>query len=120
MTNDISRARMPDNLPRLKLISAMLGREFEEMKCIEQEAVAQIDAPKKPAFLSARGLGRRAFMNPIDFDIAEGEVLGLAGLLGSGRTETAKMLFGIVPADSGETQIKDRATTIRSPSPSRR
>jgi monosaccharide-transporting ATPase len=103
------------DLPRLKLISAMLGREFEEMKRIEKEAVAQANAPKKSVFLSARGLGRKTVMNPIDLEIADGEVLGLAGLLGSGRTETAKMLFGIAPADSGETQIGNRAASIRSP-----
>jgi galactofuranose transport system ATP-binding protein len=103
------------DLPRLKLISAMLGREFEEMKRVEKEALAIAKEPKKPAFLSARGLGKKTVMNPLDFEIGEGEALGLAGLLGSGRTETAKMLFGVAPADTGETQIANRATEIRSP-----
>jgi monosaccharide-transporting ATPase len=103
------------DLPRLKLISAMLGREFEELKRIEKQTFAEAHAPKKTAFLSARGLGKKTVMNPIDFDIAEGEVLGLAGLLGSGRTETAKMLFGVAPADTGETKIANQSTPIRSP-----
>jgi simple sugar transport system ATP-binding protein len=103
------------DLPRLKLISAMLGREFEEMKRIENETVAEAKAPKKAAFLTARGLGKKTVMNPIDFEIAQGEVLGLAGLLGSGRTETAKMLFGVAPADTGETEIANESAAIRSP-----
>jgi simple sugar transport system ATP-binding protein len=77
--------------------------------------VADAAAPRKTAFLRARGLGRRTVMNPVDLEIAEGEVVGLAGLLGSGRTETARMLFGVAPADVGETEIANRATTIRSP-----
>jgi monosaccharide-transporting ATPase len=103
------------DLPRLKLISAMLGREFEGMKRVENQTIAESHVPKKAVFLTARGLGKRTVMNPIDFEIGEGEVLGLAGLLGSGRTETAKMLFGVAPADSGETQIGDQSTAIRSP-----
>jgi simple sugar transport system ATP-binding protein len=103
------------DLPRLKLISAMLGREFEELKRAEKEAVAQADGPQKPAFLTARGLAKKTVMNPIDFEIREGEVLGLAGLLGSGRTETAKMLFGVVPPDAGETQIANTSVQLRSP-----
>jgi monosaccharide-transporting ATPase len=103
------------DLPRLKLIAAMLGREFEEMKRVEQEAVADAGAPRKPAFLAARGIGRKMVMNPIDLEVAEGEVLGLAGLLGSGRTETAKMLFGVAPADCGEITIGGSAISIRSP-----
>lgn len=103
------------DLPRLKLISAMLGREFEEMKRVEKATVSYANGPRKPTFLSVRGVGKKTVMNPLDFEIGEGEVLGLAGLLGSGRTETAKMLFGIAPADTGETQIANRATQIRSP-----
>jgi simple sugar transport system ATP-binding protein len=103
------------DLPRLKLISAMLGREFEEMKRIEKEAVAESGAPKKAVFLTANGIGKKTVMNPIDLQIGESEVVGLAGLLGSGRTETAKMLFGVAPADSGETQVGSQRTEIRSP-----
>lgn len=102
------------DLPRLKLISAMLGREFEEIKRVEKETLSQTNAPKKAAFLSARGIGRKTVMNPIDFEIGEGEALGLAGLLGSGRTETAKMLFGVAPADTGDMRIGNETARIGS------
>ena len=99
------------DLPRLKLIGAMLGREFDEVQHL-QEASAH-DA-RRNVFLQARGLGRRGLVQPLDLEIAAGEVLGLAGLLGSGRTETAKLLFGIEPPDAGELHLDGRPVTIRS------
>ena len=63
----------------------------------------------------ARGLGRKGLLNAIDLDVAAGEVVGLAGLLGSGRTETAKLLFGIETPDKGGLQIGGKKVSIRSP-----
>jgi simple sugar transport system ATP-binding protein len=95
-------------LPRLKLISAILGRQFQEMQTLKQETAAEgLEAPARlprtaqNSFLFARGLGKRGVMHPIDLEIGPGEVRKLAGLLGCGRTETAKMLFGLQPADRG-------------------
>src|SRR6185295_11215752 len=101
-------------LPRLKLISAMLGRNFEEMQHLREETAAARPEAKQP-FLSARGIGRTGFMQPLDLDIAPGEVVGLAGLLGSGRTETAKMLFGIYPPATGKVDINGRPANLSSP-----
>jgi len=101
------------DLPRPKLIGAMVGRDFEELEQEREESAAAAAMPNQ--FLAARGLGRRGLMNPMDLEIASGEVMGLAGLLGSGRTETAKMLFGIEPPDQGELRIAGRIVSIRSP-----
>jgi simple sugar transport system ATP-binding protein len=54
-------------------------------------------------------------IDPVDISIAKGEVMGLAGLLGSGRTETARLIFGVDKADSGKSYIEDREVTINSP-----
>ncbi len=66
-------------------------------------------------FLEARGLTRRGVMQPIDLSIGAGEVVGLAGLLGSGRTETARMLFGIDRRTGGDVSINGRTAPLRSP-----
>jgi galactofuranose transport system ATP-binding protein len=100
------------DLPRLKLIGAMLGREFEEMEHLKEETAHS--APARKNFLETFNLAKRGVMNPINLDIAEGEVLGLAGLLGSGRTETAKMLFGINVPDKGEMRIQGKQASIKS------
>jgi simple sugar transport system ATP-binding protein len=65
--------------------------------------------------LKAHSLGRQGSIAPFDLELNEGEVLGLAGLLGSGRTETARLLFGIDAADQGETFIRGKRTPINSP-----
>ena len=100
-------------LPRRRLIEAMLGRDFGD------EADARPAAPAAPAtgkrLLEARGIGRRGLLSPVDLDLPEGEIVGLAGLLGAGRTETARLLFGLEAADSGAITIGGKAAVIRSP-----
>ncbi len=98
-------------LPRLKLIAAMVGRELEAMEHLREETPA---AAKTEILLRANGLGKRGMMNPLNLEIAAGEVMGLAGLLGSGRTETAKLLFGIEVPDEGELQLGGKTVAIRS------
>jgi len=73
--------------------------------------VAEHTAP----LLTARGLGRRGAVHPLDLDLRRGEITGLAGLLGSGRTETARLLFGIDRADSGEVQVGGVRRRVASP-----
>ena len=68
-----------------------------------------------PPFLEVKGLARRGAMQPLDLTIAEGEIVGLAGLLGSGRTETARMIFGVDRPDSGEIRLRGEPVSLRSP-----
>ena len=89
------------SLPRVELISKMIGRslaEFEEMTKIKLESSKHI---KSEALLQARELGLTGSIRPFDLDLHAGEVVGLAGLLGSGRTETASILFGVEKPDTG-------------------
>jgi len=69
----------------------------------------------QPPVLAVRGFGRRASVNPIELQVRAGEVLGFAGLLGSGRTELARLLFGIDQPDSGTMEIDGAAASVRSP-----
>ncbi|MFD8141500.1 sugar ABC transporter ATP-binding protein [Streptomyces sp. NPDC059708] len=71
-------------------------------------------ASREP-FLRARRLTRTGSIEPYDLDIHAGEVVGLAGLLGSGRTEAARLLFGADSADAGEVSIEGRKVLLRTP-----
>ena len=103
------------SLPRLELIGKMLGREVRDERRpakVETDASSQ---PSAPPFLEVKGLTRRGAMHPLDLTIAEGEIVGLAGLLGSGRTETARMIFGVDRPDSGEIRLRGEPVSLRSP-----
>ena len=89
-------------LPPLKLISLMLGRELERT---EEPRSRTASAARGEPILVAEGLGRRRLMAPFDLSIRAGEVVGLAGLLGSGRTEVAKLIFGAIRPDSGRVEV---------------
>ena len=91
-----------EELPRLKLISMMIGRELEAVKARLASDRAKADG--EPV-LDAKGVGRGRTMEPFDLSLYAGEVVGLAGLLGSGRTETAKLLFGAIRPDSGKLKV---------------
>src|SRR5205085_1953284 len=87
-------------LPRLALVGKMLGREVQEESGKVAGAAAVASDPAGPALLETRGLARRGAVHPVDLTLRRGEVTGLGGLLGSGRTETARLLFGIDEADA--------------------
>ncbi len=100
-------------LPRVRLVSLMIGKEY-----VEAEAAPKAPPPEaagRPPLLEARGIGRKGAIAPMDLAIAEGEVLGLAGLLGSGRTEVARLLFGIDRAETGEVRVGGRPVVLHSP-----
>jgi simple sugar transport system ATP-binding protein len=98
-------------LPRTDLVSMMLGREL-----VAETLHGHEEGPARGAVrFRFRGLGRKGAIAPFDLDISAGEVVGLAGLLGSGRTETAEVIFGATPADEGKVEIDGSETAIGSP-----
>jgi galactofuranose transport system ATP-binding protein len=104
-----------DAITRVGLISKMIGRslaEFDEMTKIKSESSRHI---KSEAILEARGFGLTGAIQPFDLDLHGGEVVGLAGLLGSGRTETASILFGAEKADSGSITMNGKVVQDYSP-----
>jgi galactofuranose transport system ATP-binding protein len=102
---------LTSELPRLDLIALMLGRELQTGL---NRRVSRAQASGEPV-LVVEALGRRRCIAPFDLSIRAGEVVGLAGLLGSGRTETAKLVFGALRPDSGKVKISGEAVAIRSP-----
>jgi simple sugar transport system ATP-binding protein len=106
----VGEANVAD-LPQIKLVSMMIGRELEEMDHLARNRSGAVGAP----LLKARGLGRKGSVEPFDLDLAAGEVVGAAGLLGSGRTETARLLFGADRADKGSVEIDGEAVRLKGP-----
>jgi monosaccharide-transporting ATPase len=99
-------------LPPAALITAMVGRELSAAAGRNDSGVAETGA----AVLEARGVGRRGQLNPVDVTLRRGEVVGVGGLLGSGRTELARLLFGLDRSDSGELRVDGEAVRIDAPS----
>ena len=99
------------DLPRAELVSLMIGKNLEEAVAHQRKALA----PDAGVAVRLRGLGRKTMVEPIYLDLHAGEAVGAAGLLGSGRTETALLMFGVERADSGTIEIDGEAARIRSP-----
>ncbi len=98
-------------LPQGALGSAMVGREVALAGGREPGEAAQAGEP----VVQARGLARRGALQPVDLEVRAGEVLGLGGLLGSGRTELARLLFGLDRADAGELRIGGQPVQLKHP-----
>jgi simple sugar transport system ATP-binding protein len=100
-------------LTRLQLVGKMLGREVGPADFSAGAAPARKETIQP--VLGAVQLGRRGAVAPLDLKIHQGEVVGLGGLLGSGRSETARLLFGIDAADSGKLSVNGAPVRVDSP-----
>ncbi|WP_284778145.1 sugar ABC transporter ATP-binding protein [Agrobacterium sp. lyk4-40-TYG-31] len=105
--------RTISELPRGELISMMLGRELQSVTHDRQAPEATVAEGEAP--IRFTGYGKRGSVEPFDLDVRPGEVVGIAGLLGSGRSETAFLLFGIDKPDGGQASIDGKTVAITSP-----
>ncbi|WP_299944818.1 sugar ABC transporter ATP-binding protein [uncultured Ruegeria sp.] len=95
--------------PISQIIAMMVGREVKE------EPLDVPDLGDAEMSLQVNGLSRGKEIQDVSFSVQKGEILGLAGLMGAGRTEVARAIFGADPKDSGEIQVHGRVTSITSP-----
>lgn len=100
------------DLTRLDLISSMLGKEFEDLDSSEWTKRSHSTGDE---FVSMKKMAKKGYIQEFDLTIRKGEVLGLAGLLGSGRTEIAKLLYGIEKPDSGSVSVHGKSIQLKSP-----
>lgn len=98
-------------LPELELVSLMIGKTLEAAIA---KPVAEVESERQ-VVARFRGLGRKGMVEPFDLDLCAGEAVGAAGLLGSGRSETALLMFGAERADSGSIEIDGKTVRVRSP-----
>jgi len=103
-------------LSQLELVAKMIGKDLSVLEQLDGESKPDLATLEggQPV-LEATGLGRSGAVAPFDLTIHAGEVVGFAGLLGSGRTEAARLLFGADRAERGRLSIAGRPTALRGP-----
>src|SRR6185436_16430848 len=92
-----------------QVVRAMVGREPPQREARERPATGA-----QPA-LSIRGLVRRPRVNGVSFDVAPGEIVGVFGLVGSGRTELLEAIFGLARAEQGSVEVHGRRLVAGAP-----
>ncbi len=97
-----------DKITRMDLVSKMIGKDFSEIERINNSVKRSYEKIQGENLMETHKLGRKGSIEPFDIEIKKGEVLGLAGLLGSGRSECARLIFGIDKADQGTITISGK------------
>ena len=99
-----------EELPRVQLVAKMMGKDFDDLAAIKKEGMS-----KEDVIISARELGCKGTIKPFSLDIHKGEVIGLTGLLGSGRSELVRAIYGADKPDSGELAVKGKKLKVNAP-----
>ena len=99
------------DLPQVKLVEKMIGKDLEDLSVIKKKAV---DSASREVFYEAEGLSSSE-SRPFDFHIARGEVNGFTGLLGSGRSESVRAIFGADPVTGGTVKVDGKQVRITAP-----
>lgn len=102
------------DLPRVQLVSKMLGKELDDMAVLEGKEAYQKKEGETPV-IEAEGLASSAGIKPFDFHINKGEVNGFTGLLGSGRSECVRAIFGADRVTSGTVKKNGKKVKISKP-----
>ncbi len=95
--------------PISQIIAMMVGREVNE------EPLDVPDLSDAEVSLQVKGLSRSKEIQDVSFSVQKGEILGFAGLMGAGRTEVARAIFGADPKDAGEIRVHGQVVSIKSP-----
>jgi ABC-type sugar transport system ATPase subunit len=103
-------SRTIDEVTEDDLVAMMVGREISDM----YGDTAHLEADQDEYF-RVESFSRKGVFNDIQFGLQEGEILGLAGLVGAGRTELARAIFGIDPKDQGKVILEDEEVEINCP-----
>ncbi|MCI5607582.1 MAG: sugar ABC transporter ATP-binding protein [Treponema sp.] len=103
-----------DELPRLKLVQTMLGHEVAGLDSLHSNNDVE-ERDDVPVILKAVGLTHKGTIKPFELTIKKGEVVGLTGLLGSGRSELVRTLYGADKADGGNLTFKNKTLKQKAP-----
>ena len=101
-----------ENLPRVQLVAKMMGKDFNDLENIKGESTQTND---KEVLLSTKELGSKGNIKPFDLKLNKGEVIGITGLLGSGRSELVRAIYGADKTDTGQIVFKNKEAKITAP-----
>lgn len=101
-------------LPRVMLVAKMMGKDFDDLADIKSGHGQNAQKTGTPV-ISAKQIGHVGTIKPFDIDIHKGEVIGLTGLLGSGRSELVRAIYGADKADSGKLMVNGKEVKINAP-----
>lgn len=101
-------------LPRVQLISKMMGKELDDISELQKRKTT-LSKDSEPVVYEAVGLSSAAGTKPFDFEIHAGEVNGFTGLLGSGRSESVRAIFGADHVTGGKVRINGKKVKISKP-----
>ena len=104
-----------ENLPRIQLVAKMLGKELDDEEVIKDDSLVYQGADADQNVFEAEGLQSNAGIKPFNFHIKKGEVNGFAGLLGSGRSECVRAIFGADKVIAGKVKVKGKDVKISKP-----
>ena len=103
-----------ETLPRIQLVSKMLGKDLDDMADIKTDVQTDVDRSQTPVY-QAEGLSSSEGIGPYNFEIHKGEVNGFTGLLGSGRSESVRAIFGADKVTGGKVKIDGQEVKITKP-----
>ena len=98
-----------DAIDSFEIVNRMVGRKLENLFPPKQ------NVPTTEKLLEVRNIVRKGILHDISFDLFKGEILGIAGLMGAGRSELARAIFGADPVDSGDVIMNGRKLSLKSP-----
>jgi simple sugar transport system ATP-binding protein len=101
------------DLPRVKLVAAMMGKDFDDLASIKSDET--VDFSNAELFIDGKGLSHKGTIKPFDIQIHKGEVVGLTGLLGSGRSELARVIYGADKNQTGTLKVNGKEVNIKAP-----
>ena len=102
-------------LPRVQLVAKMMDKDFDDLAAIKGEKDKGAAHSDEDIVIKAAGLGRKGYIKPFDLVIHKGEVIGFTGLLGSGRSESVRVLYGAERSDEGNLFIKGKKVVAKHP-----
>lgn len=102
-------------LPRVQLVAKMMGKDFDDLAAIKGEKDKGAAHSDEDIVIKVAGLGRKGYIKPFDLVIHKGEVIGFTGLLGSGRSESVRVLYGAERSDEGNLFIKGKKVVAKHP-----